>query len=126
VGRIGADDWADVGVESAKSDEDRYSAAAWLVDEPKPSKDERKGRRRRRDRDERPADKDPSAVAEAKTEAPDGEARRPSLEQLIADAKRSGKKKKVPKTRVEEPPPAVPLRSVIPTERVAPCARLRV
>jgi hypothetical protein len=104
----GADAWADVGMESAKSDEDRYSAAAWLVDEPKPPAEERKSRRRRRDRGDRPSENDrPSERAEAKAEAPTGEARRPSLEQLIADAKRSGKKKTA-KPRVEEPP-AVPL-----------------
>jgi ATP-dependent DNA helicase RecG len=105
----GGDTWSDVGMESAKSDADRYSAAAWLGDEAKPAVEERKGRRRRRDRDDRPAQKDSSDKVETKSEAPDGEPRRASLEELIADAKRSGKKKKTPKPRVEEPPPAVPL-----------------
>ena len=105
----GADAWADVGMESARSDEDRYSAAAWLVDEPKPSAEERKGRRRRRDREDRASAKGrPAETGETKAEAPNAEARRPSLEELIADAKKSGKKKTA-KARVEEPPPAVPL-----------------
>ncbi len=101
----GADAWTEAAIEPAPSDEDRYSAAAWLVDEPKPSETERKGKRRRRDREERRTD---AAEAPAKPEANEGEAHRPTLEELLAEAKKSGKRKTT-KPRVEPPAPVVPL-----------------